>query len=311
MKPLKLALIMGGESEEREVSLASGREVLANLDKARYDVRVYDPKSDLARLVGDAPGLDAAFPVLHGQRGEDGSIQGLLRLLGLRCCGSGILASALAMDKARAKEAFRAAGMPVARDLILEKRRGVPAESQRALSDIGLPMVVKPLEQGSSVGLSIVNSDEELAIALEDAWTFAPRAMAEEYLAGREFTAAVLGNDDLSCFPPIEIVPAPGHLFFDYSAKYDPGEAEEICPCQLGPEETETVSELAKRAHRALGCRGFSRTDFILRDGTFYALETNTIPGLTAGSLLPKAAKAAGLSLGEFLDRVIALALED
>jgi D-alanine-D-alanine ligase len=301
---------MGGRSEERDVSLASGKEVLSHLDLSRYEVTVYDPARDLGKLVQDGPALDVAFPVLHGLYGEDGSIQGLLRLLGVPCVGSGILASALAMDKSRAKDAFRVAGIPVAKDLVLDKALGPVQGSRKAIEALGLPAVVKPLEQGSSVGLSIPNMEEELQVALEDAWTFAPKAMVEEYVAGREFTVAVVGNSEPEAYPPIEIIPAPGHLFFDYSAKYDPGEAQEICPADLSDDESKAVSALAILAHDTLGCRGYSRTDFILRDGAFICLETNTIPGLTSGSLLPKAAKAAGLGFSELLDRLISLALE-
>jgi D-alanine-D-alanine ligase len=160
------------------------------------------------------------------------------------------------------------------------------------------------------VGLSIANSDKELEVALEDAWTFAPRAMAEEYISGREFSVAVIGNDSPTALPPIEIIPAPGHLFFDYSAKYDPGEAQEICPADLTEDETKTICFLAIKAHSALGCRGYSRTDLILNNDVFYTLETNTLPGLTSGSLFPKAAIAAGYSFSSILDHLIDLALE-
>ena len=310
MASLRLALIMGGVSSEREVSLASGREVLAHLDRDRYEVTCYDPAEDLDRLVRDAGRLDLAFPVLHGPRGEDGSIQGFLRMLGVPFVGSGVLASALAMDKDRTKGVFRQAGIPVARDLILDRGSGRGPEAVRAERGLGLPLVVKPLEQGSSVGLCIVSSAAELEAALDAAWGFAPRAMAEEYLEGREFTSAVLGNSGPMALPPVEIIPAPGHRFFDYSAKYDPGGARELCPADLSPGETERISDLAVRAHLALGCRGLSRTDFILRGGDFHALETNTLPGLTSGSLLPKAAAAGGLTFAQLLDRLIGLALE-
>jgi D-alanine-D-alanine ligase len=310
MDPLRLALIMGGRSREREVSLASGREVLRHLDKSRYHTRVYDPASDLGRLVADAKDLDLAFPVLHGLYGEDGSIQGLLQLLGVPYVGSGVLASALAMDKARTKGVYRATGIPAARDLILDRRGGAEDAARRALDAIGLPLVVKPPEQGSSVGLSLVFKEEELVPALEKAWSIAPLAMAEEYVKGREFTVAVLGNNELRALPPVEIIPAQGHMFFDYSAKYEPGESRELCPAELDPDETKTISALGEAAHRALGCRGFSRTDFILKEDVFYTLETNTLPGLTAGSLLPKAAAAAGFGFSALLDEMIGLALE-
>ncbi|MDR2611484.1 MAG: D-alanine--D-alanine ligase [Deltaproteobacteria bacterium] len=313
MKMLRLALLAGGASSEREVSLASGREVLANLDPGRYETRVYDPAMDLARLVADAPGLDVAFPALHGRLGEDGSVQGLLELLGLPYVGSGIFASALAMDKRASKEFYRLRGLPVAPDGYAERSRapGVAvSEAARLAAGLGLPLVVKPLDHGSSVGMAIVRSAEELAAALESAWECSTVAMAERFLAGREYTVAVMGNREPAAMPPVEIIPGPGHPFFDYSAKYSEGECREICPCDLDPEEDREVRRLAVLAHRALGCRGFSRTDFILAGGIFHVLETNTLPGLTAQSLLPKAVRAHGLSFPEFLDRLVELALE-
>jgi D-alanine-D-alanine ligase len=311
MKKLRLALLSGGDSSEREVSLASGREVLANLDPARYDVHVYDPASDLAGLVRDAPGIDVAFPALHGYRGEDGAIQGLLTLLGIPFVGSGILASALAMDKRAAKELFRLRGLPVAADRYASRDGGgASAEARRISEELGLPAVVKPLDHGSSVGMALVRTPGELEAALEGAWAHSPVAMTERYLEGREYTVAVIGNRELTPLPPVEIVPGPGHPFFDYVAKYSEGESREICPCDLAPVEDREVRRLAVLAHRALGCRGLSRTDFILSGGAFHVLETNTLPGLTPQSLLPKAAAAGGLPFPRLLDVLVGLALE-
>jgi D-alanine-D-alanine ligase len=341
--PIKLALIMGGKSSEREISLASGREVLAHLDSQRYQVSVYDPATDLARLVADAPNLDLAMPVLHGLGGEDGTIQGFLSLLGLPYVGSGVLASAQAIDKNITKNIYRFNKLPVAPDILLECSQGLweslggrdlknRLDSQEVLEvlaniskeeegplaasllqvekDLGFPVVVKPLDQGSSVGLSLVKNKSELKISLLKAWACSPRALVEKFLEGREFTSAVLGNRKLTSLPPVEIIPGPGHAFFDYSAKYDPGESQEICPADLTASEIAQISDLALKAHLALGCRGISRTDFILKNGVFYLLETNTLPGLTQGSLVPKAAQAYGLTFTAFLDRLIALALE-
>jgi D-alanine-D-alanine ligase len=304
-----LALIRGGKSAEREVSLASGREVLLHLDPKRYDVRVYDPLTDLAKLVSDAPGIDVAFPVLHGLYGEDGSLQGFLTLLGIPFVGSGILASARAMDKNVAKRIFRAADLPVAKDVVF--RRGDDEDCvERSLSVLDLPVVVKPSNQGSSFGLSVAKTRGELESALAKARAYSGDLMVEEYLKGREFTVAVIGNNDPEALPPIEIIPGEGHGFFDYGAKYEPGECRELCPADLPPEETELVKDLALKAHEAMGCRGLSRTDFILSDGVFRLLELNTLPGMTSGSLIPKAAKARGLSFPALLDRLIELALE-
>ncbi|MDR2460217.1 MAG: D-alanine--D-alanine ligase [Deltaproteobacteria bacterium] len=314
MSPIRLALISGGKSTEREVSLASGKEILAHLDPKRYRVSLYDPRDDLARLLNDAPQLDVAFPALHGLYGEDGSVQGFLTLLGLPYVGSGILSSALAIDKRITKDLYRSANLPVARDLVLN-RAAIQGSDRKydilqILGDLKLPLVVKPINQGSSVGLSIVKTKEELTLALDLAFKYGADVMLESYLEGREYTVAVIGNSHPIALPPIEIIPAEGHGFFDYSAKYDPGECQEICPCDLPAKETEEVSSLALKAHRLLGCRGLSRTDFILVDEVFYLLETNTLPGLTSQSLVPKAAKAYGLSFAALLDRLIELALE-
>ncbi|MDR1041547.1 MAG: D-alanine--D-alanine ligase [Deltaproteobacteria bacterium] len=311
MQKLRLALLSGGSSSEREVSLASGREVLANLDPDRYEVSVYDPAVDLERLVRDAPGLNVAFPALHGLYGEDGAVQGLLTLLGLPFVGSGVKASALCMDKRISKEFYRLSGLPVAPDAYaVRDGAGAAAEAARIYGELGLPLVVKPLDHGSSVGMALARTPQGLAEALEGAWAHSATAMAERYLQGREYTVAVLGNRELTALPPVEIVPGPGHNFFDYGAKYSEGECREICPCDLGPAEDRAARSLAVLAHRALGCRGLSRTDFILSGGAFTLLETNTLPGLTPQSLLPKAARAHGLSFPQLLDRLVELALE-
>jgi D-alanine-D-alanine ligase len=301
---------MGGHSSEREVSLASGQNVLERLDKERYQVEVFDPAIDLARLVEAAPNLDVVFPVLHGAMGEDGSIQGFLSLLGLRFVGSGVLASATCLDKKAAKDVYRQNELPVAQDLLLSRRLSLVAQLTAIKKDLGYPVVIKPLDQGSSVGLTIAKSPQEAKEALQKAYKLSSQVLAEKFLSGRELTVAVIGNDRLRALPPIEIIPAQGREFFDYVAKYTPGQAQEICPAHLSESLTEEIGNLALRAHRALGCRGLSRTDFIYSEGVFYLLETNTLPGLTENSLLPKAALADGLSFPALLDTLIDLALD-
>jgi D-alanine-D-alanine ligase len=310
MPKITLALLFGGTSSEREVSLASGREVLANLNPERYEIRVYDPASDLLKLVSDAKSIDVAFPALHGLYGEDGSVQGFLTLLGIPFVGSGILSSAMAMDKRVTKDIYKATGLPVAPDAIVSKDVDIDLEIDRILEYPGLPMVIKPVNQGSSVGLSLVKLAGELKKSLLEAFRSSSSVMAEKYLEGREFTVAVLGNKELQALPPVEIIPGEGHGFFDYSAKYDPGESLEICPAALTPEENIEIKSLALKAHEALSCRGLSRTDFIRYNGVFYLLETNTLPGLTPQSLIPKAAKVHGLSFSALLDLLVDLAME-
>jgi len=307
----RVALVMGGKSNEREVSLASGKEVLAHIDKNRFEVSIYDPATDLGQLVDNAGKLDLAFLCLHGRYGEDGTIQGLCEMVGLPYTGSGVLASAMAMDKEIAKRIFRDAGLPVAPDLVVRKEsvNDLQATAKMALFSLGNPVVVKPLCSGSSVGLSIVDSEEQLSQALAQAFEIDGAVMLEKYLPGKELTCAVVGNNSLKALPPIEIIPAHGHRFFDYAAKYEPGQAQEICPAEVHKELLDEVQRLSISAHTTLGCRGMSRTDLIFSFGNTYILETNTIPGMTSGSLLPKMARAYGLSFGGFISYIIDLAL--
>ncbi len=310
-KKLRVALVMGGTSREREVSLASGQEVLANIDRERFEVEVYDPATDLARLAGDAPKLDVAFLALHGTMGEDGAIQGFCEVLGLPYIGSGVLSSAMAMDKEVSKRIYRESGLLVAPDLVVTKSavNDLAEMAKICLYSLGSPLVIKPLRQGSSVGLSIVDNEEDLTEALNTVFEINGSALLEKYLPGREFTCAVVGNQELTALPPIEIIPADGHRFFDYSAKYEPGQSQEICPAAIPARLTEEIQQLAVSAHEALGCRGLSRSDMIYSDGQVFLLETNTLPGLTAGSLVPKMIRAYGLTFTAFLSYLIDLAL--
>lgn len=310
-KKLRVALAMGGKSREREVSLASGSEVLSYIDRDRFEVAVYDPVEDLVRLAEDAPKLDVAFLALHGPLGEDGAMQGFCEMLGLAYTGSGVLSSAMAMDKEFTKRLYRESGLPVAPDLVVN-RHAVTNMAEMAkicLYSLGSPLVVKPLRQGSSVGMAIVDSEAALADAMEVAFTLEDRVLLEKYLPGHEFTCAVVGNQELVPLPVIEIIPAEGHSFFDYQAKYEPGQAQEICPAKISARLTEEIQQLAISAHEALGCRGYSRSDMIYSEGQVFLLETNTLPGLTSGSLVPKMARAYGLSFSSFISYIIDLAL--
>lgn len=305
---LTVALLAGGKSAEREVSLNSGAQVFQVLDKDRYNVLCYDPRDDLPRLAQDASKIDVALIILHGRLGEDGTIQGFLDLLGIPYQGSGVLGSALAMNKILSKQLYIQAGLPVAPFVVVERNQ--PDKADLVLEQLGLPVVVKPEHEGSSIGLTIVRRPEDLPGAFETAWRFDRRCLVEKFISGLEITGGVLGNETLQALPLVEIIPGEGHEFFDYTAKYTPGASREICPARISPELTLKAQDYALRAHRALHCRGYSRTDMILSDGEAYVLETNTIPGMTQTSLLPQAAAAAGIPFPQLMDRLIELALE-
>ena len=309
MDKIRLALIAGGKSDEREVSLKGASGVAAALDAEKYQVRRYDPATDLARLAEDADQLDAAFILLHGLFGEDGTIQGFLDLLNIPYQGAGVLGSATAMDKNLAKILYRAAGLPVAPWLMAAKAD--LDDPGRLLCEVRLPLVVKPVRQGSSIGMSIVRSEEELAPALQLAFAHDDQVMVEAYIQGRELTVAVLGNEDLQALPLIEIIPDSRYAFFNYEAKYQPVATREVCPAEVEEAIRVQAQEYALRAHRCLGLRGYSRTDMMLTsDHKLYLLETNTIPGMTPTSLFPQAAAAAGYPFPALLDKLIELALE-
>jgi len=306
---IRLALVAGGKSGEREVSLAGANEVEKALSREKYEVRRYDPATDLARLAADAGQIDMAFILLHGPLGEDGTMQGFLDLLGIRYQGAGVLGSALAMDKNLAKVLYRQAGLTVAD---WEMARPEDRENPRRLLErLSLPLVIKPIRQGSSLGMTLARSEEELAQGLAKAFTFDSEVMVEQYVRGREITGGVLGNKELIALPLVEIIPGEEYAFFDYQAKYQPGASREVCPAELPPEVTARAQEIVLVAHRALQLKGYSRTDMIVAEDGIYVLETNTIPGMTPTSLLPQAAAAYGLPFPALLDRLIELAMAE
>jgi D-alanine-D-alanine ligase len=307
MKKIRLALLYGGNSAEREVSIMGWKVIRAHLDPERYELSDYDTRTDLERLIADAPRLDAAFICLHGRGGEDGSIQGLLELLGIPYQGSGVMASAVAMNKRMSKALFAWAGLPIPRSMALT--RGQPLEIESLKEHI--PCMVKPVHEGSSVGLTLVRQSANIETALHQAFRCDKEVLIEEYVQGTEVTGAVIGLDKLQAWPLVEIIPKQGHDFFDLQAKYDAAATDEICPARLPSQLALKAQQTALAAHRALNCRGYSRTDMIIRDDTVYVLETNTIPGMTETSLLPKAAKAAGIEYSQLLDLLIDMALQD
>lgn len=307
-KKLTVALLAGGKSAEREVSLKSGEQVFRALDEKKYTVRRYDPRDELPRLASEASEIDVALIILHGRMGEDGTIQGMLESLGIPYQGSGVLGSAIAMNKILSKQLYIQAGLPVPAYRIMDRENTDPLES--VCEDLGFPLVVKPENEGSSIGLSIVRSLEELRGALETGWRYDRRCLVERYVVGTEITCGVLGNDSLQALPLVEIIPGEGHDFFDYTAKYTPGASSEICPARIPAEIATKAQMYGMRAHKALFCRGYSRTDMIVCQDEIFILETNTIPGMTQTSLYPQAAAAAGISFPALLDRLIQLAME-
>lgn len=308
MKKLNLALLSGGTSGEREVSSKGGDQAYEALDKSKYSIMRYDPKTDLARLAAEAEGIDAALVILHGSPGEDGTIQGMLDLLGIPYQCTGVMGSAIAMNKLVSKFFYEKAGIAV--PAYESCSRGQYVDSEKIIGRLGLPLVIKPASGGSSLGMSIVRSENEFEGALAEAFACDDTVIAEQYLTGTEITGGVLGNRELLALPIIEIVPKEGHEFFDYKAKYQAGETDEICPARIDEDLAQTAQDLALKAHRALFCSGCSRTDMIISSGRIHVLETNTIPGMTPVSLLPLAAKTAGMSYSQLLDRLVDLALE-
>ena len=304
---MRLALIAGGKSSEREVSLKSGAQVYQALNQDKYDIRRYDPLTDLERLVREANELDAALIIMHGRGGEDGSMQGLLDLLEIPYQGSGVLASALAMNKELSKVIYRQAGLKVPEALAF--LRETAPRSQEIKAKLGLPVVIKPANEGSSIGVTMARTIKEMERGLSAAFKLDRRVIVEEFISGIEVTGGVLGNARLQAMPLVEIIPSDIYAFFDYEAKYQPGASEEICPARLSPGLTQRAQACALTAHKALGCRGYSRTDMMVRDQEIYVLETNTIPGMTATSLFPQGAKAAGIDFPRLLDTLINLAL--
>ncbi|MHB1017960.1 MAG: D-alanine--D-alanine ligase family protein [Coriobacteriia bacterium] len=306
-RALRIAVLMGGRSAEREVSLHTGEQVSGALTSIGHDVVRVDT-ADIGFIETLRTGqFDAAFICLHGRFGEDGTIQGLLELLELPYVGSGVLASALAMDKVVSKQIFVASGLPTPAWAVV--RRGHPYSAAEISARLGDKLVVKPVSEGSSVGMSIVHEPGELAPAIERAFEHDRTVLVEEFVAGAEVTVGVLGNDEIQAFPTLEVVPE--HEFYDYESKYIPGMSRHIIPARVPDAAREECQRVAIEAHRALTCRGMSRADTIVTDeGTVYLLEVNTIPGMTKTSLLPDAARAAGMEFPELCDRLVALALE-
>lgn len=298
---------MGGRSAEREVSLRSGSQVTSALRSVGFDVVQLDTGEDDFVMTLAEMEADVAFICLHGRFGEDGTVQGLCELLEMPYVGSGVLASALAMDKIKSKQIFEQAGLATPPYAVL--RRGQLYDVDSLVSALGEKTVVKPANEGSSVGMTIVHSAGELAEAIEKAFHHDRDVLVEQFVSGAEVTVGVLGNEDVTALPTLEIVPQ--HEFYDYESKYIPGMSRHIIPARVKPSACGECQRLAIEAHKALGCRGISRTDTIVaQDGSVWLLEVNTIPGMTQTSLVPDAARAAGIEFPELCRMLVEFAVE-
>ena len=299
MKDKHVGMLMGGGNAEHEVSLKTGAALAKALRSRGYRVTDVLVGEDLAQVLLREK-IEVAFVALHGRWGEDGCVQGLLEAMRIPYTGCGVLASALAMDKIYAKRIFKAIGLPVAEDLVVEKKAA--GEFDPSTLPFGYPVVVKPAREGSSVGISIARDGAGLVKALEIAAGFAGDVLVERYIKGREINVGVLDDRALGA---LEVIPA--EEFYDYKAKYHSGGTTQyLFPAPLGEEQNRAVLDLALRAHRALGCSGVSRVEAILdENGDYFMLEVNTIPGMTEASLIPKIAKGVGISFEDLAERLL------
>jgi len=338
---VKILVLMGGDSPERDVSLVSGKAIIEGLKKSGHQVLALDTadswkalpvnQKSLIQEIGTQPpdvkelsridtaralrsfdakdlkDVEVIFIALHGGKGEDGTIQAVLDLTGKSYTGSGVLASALAMNKHMSKKIFQNEGILTpgwAFWNLHNKNRG--QELATAAEEIGYPLVVKPNNQGSTVGVSVIEKPNQLGEAVKIAEEFSSQIILEEFIPGREITVAILDNKPL---PVVEIVPE--HGIYDYECKYTTGKSKYICPAELTPQQTKNVQQAGLKAFQALGCEGYARVDFRMNpDGKFYCLEVNTLPGMTEHSLVPKAAQTAGISFSLLVDRIVQLALK-
>jgi D-alanine-D-alanine ligase len=336
---MKIVVLTGGLSSERNVALASGKAIAAGLRESGHDVKVVDPilgashvpeqeifeshpsigkefptaaqlKSYSNRKVIECinsdlfDNIDVVFLGLHGKFGEDGKVQSLLEMRGVRYTGSDVISSALAMDKDIAKIIFRHYSIPTPDWSIVPKPADSAQVDRLVKSSFGYPIVIKPNDEGSTVGLSIVQPDVEdvqLKKAVDLAFDYSDKILLEEFVAGRELTAAVLGSEAL---PIVEIIPIDG--FYDYEHKYTKGKTNYVCPAKIPSDLAASLQKTALKAHNALGCKAYSRVDFRLNSqGKYFCLEVNTLPGMTEFSLVPQAARAAGISFPQLLNKII------
>ena len=309
---MRIGILMGGRSLERDISLRSGRRVSRALQELGHEVVEYDVGETLVPDLKGA-GLDLVYISLHGKFGEDGTVQELLEILDIPYTGPGVYSSAVGFNKALSKEIFRRHGVPTPPFFVLSEATFQEMGSLHALPDIGkklgFPLVVKPVAQGSALGVRVVHEESELPEAVRSALHYDERVLLEQYVRGTEVAASILGNADSEVLPIVEIVPRSG--FFDFDSRYTLGATDYYCPARLDGDTTQRIIEVAARAHRALECENVSRVDIIVDEaGEPQVLELNISPGMTESSLLPLAAEAAGLGFRDLVGRLVELALE-
>ena len=295
----KVAVLMGGLSAEREISLQSGNAVLTALQNKGVDAFAVDVGENIITELDDG-NYKRAFIALHGRGGEDGSMQGLLEIMKLPYTGSGVMASSLAMDKLKTKQIWQAMGLPTPDFTVIDSHESC----QQALETLGLPLIIKPVLEGSSIGMSKVENKEELIPAWQKAQQCGGTVIAERWVEGDEYTAALLDDQVL---PMIKLITS--HKFYDYDAKYDADDTQYICPCGLPDERESALAELAKKAFDAVNASAWGRVDFMVDEKNQpWLIEVNTVPGMTGHSLVPMAAKQAGLSFDDLVLRILATA---
>jgi D-alanine-D-alanine ligase len=307
----KVAVLMGGHSAEREVSLMSGSGVLKALQSKGIDAHAFDPaKRDLGEL--KRKGFKRCFIALHGRFGEDGTVQGALELLGIPYTGSGVMASSIAIDKVMTKRVWLAEGLPTPRYTLLRRGAYTSDQVRTVPDDLGLPLIVKPAREGSSIGVAKVMGYSEMAEAVDEAAALDPDVLCEQFVAGDEVTCPVLGaGDSAQALPVIRIVAPEGN--YDYQNKYFTDDTKYLVPCGLPDGEEQAIQEIVLKAYRVLGCRGWGRLDVMIDAATRkpYLLEINTSPGMTGHSLVPMSARAAGISYEDLCLQLLASASLD
>ena len=300
----RIAILSGGDSMEAKVSRNSGKAIEAALSKTYQEVKQIElDKNVVPNLLAFNP--DVIFPALHGPPGEDGTVQGLLDILGFSYVGSGVRSSAVAMDKILAKQVFKEAGLPLANHVIANQEIDASELLRKITSNLGNSICIKPPNQGSALGVTLISREEDIEMALNNAFKFGSKVLVEERVFGREITVGLLDTEEgVKAFPIIEVT-TPKDTWYDYDHRYTAGLSKHIIPAKISSKLSLDIKNCAIEAHKALGCRDLSRADFILRGDEFFLLEINTLPGMTSTSLYPEGAEGFGLQFPQLLDHLI------